>query len=181
MRGNIKPFPPINNVKIIWYIKKVVIISRPTAYILFMDYRQTIKELRHEYRGALADYYGKGHLIFKTIFEDWARGLYQETDLAFRTAGVINLSDKNIDRLIAKGDTAKAIEKLNMRVNGCDYLSILMQYTQAKTEFSNPNQLAVMEKFKQIDHTLKRLSSQDQERIENLTITPKFEQHLNKN
>lgn len=133
-----------------------------------MDYRKTIKDLRKDYANALADYYGKGYLIFKTIFEGWARDLYQETDLAFRTAGVINLSDRNIDRLIAKGDISKAIEKLNMRVNGCDYLSILVEHTQFQKEFSNPEQLAIIEQFKQINHTLKMLSNQSAERMENL-------------
>lgn len=158
--------------------QKNVIIFGGVAYIQFMEYRDEIKSLRKRYRKALGEYYGKGYLIFKTIFEAWARGLYQETDLAFRTAGLYSLSDRNIDKLIEHGDLPKAVDKLTMRVNGCDYLSMLVEHTQSQKEFSNAEQLAIMEEFKEIDYILKTLSNQSAERIENLTDQQSIEPDL---
>lgn len=143
-----------------------------------MDYRKTIKDLRKRYNNALVNYYGKGYMIFKTIFEVWARDLYQETNLAFRTASVLSLGDKNIDRLLSKGNKSKAIENLTARVNGCNYLSSLMEYAQEQKEFSNPEQMKSIEEFQQIDCILRTLSSQSAERIENLQQTLELDSDL---
>ena len=133
-----------------------------------MEFRDIIKSLRVKYNNALLNYYGRGHLIFKTIYDKWVRGLYDETNLMFRTAGILNLSDKHIESLIKKGKIDTAVEKLKTRIYCCEYLSILMKQVQEKEEFSNPQQLEVIQEFKQIDKTLNLLQAKSQRKLQSL-------------
>lgn len=133
-----------------------------------MEFRDVIKSLRVKYNNALLNYYGRGHLIFKTIYDKWVRGLYDETNLMFRTAGILNLSDKHIERLIKKGKIDTAIEKLKTRIYCCEYLSVLMKQVQEQEEFSNSQQREVIQEFKQIDKTLNLLQNKSQRKLQSL-------------
>lgn len=146
-----------------------------------MEFRDVVKSLRVKYNKALLNYYGRGHLIFKTIYDKWVRGLYDETNLMFRTTSIQNLSDKNIERLIHKGKIDVAKERLKTRIYCCAYLSVLMKQTQKQEEFSNSQQLEVIDEFKQIDKTLNLLQKKSQRKLRTLIPTTNVEIEFEKN